>query len=511
MAPDATGINAPRDTGRGQPDPGSRRAARLAGWAVLVLVVAVFFVQQLGESISTRIEHAGRKGAKSVQTTSAPVPSTGDGTREAPLSPPDTTTELSVRLWVRMFHALPFPQFETNIDQLRDSLVKAGDERSASLRMAVVHGEIDRSLISGPEERATRAREEVEKVLSGLASPDDPLRQDAEALRTLYSGGTLDAETKARLKEHHGYIGSLAGVYDAPDGDPRREELTGNGAAILVLFFGFVAIGLMALCIGLALLIVYLVRRTGGTWRDRFVPPAPGGSVAIETVLVFVLGFLALKGVTTLAEIAFDAKGAIWVALSCQWLLLLSLFWPMVRGVPRSRCLRMFGLHRGQGIAREMWCGLLGYLACLPMIAAALVVTVVLLLVREAVRSALGQPSQAPQNPMFDLAGGGTLRLVVFYLLATLWAPIAEETIFRGALFRHLRSRWRLVPSAIVTGVAFGAMHGYEYLMLGPVVTIGFGFSLVRQWRDSLIGPMTAHCLHNAMTLAVAITLMRLV
>ena len=58
-----------------------------------------------------------------------------------------------------------------------------------------------------------------------------------------------------------------------------------------------------------------------------------------------------------------------------------------------------------------------------------------------------------------------------------------------------------------LTALAFGVAHGYEWLMLGPVIAIGFNFSLMREWRGSLVGPITAHCLHNATILLLVIGL----
>ena len=44
-------------------------------------------------------------------------------------------------------------------------------------------------------------------------------------------------------------------------------------------------------------------------------------------------------------------------------------------------------------------------------------------------------------------------------------------------------------------------MHGYEFVMLLPVMSLGFGFALMREWRGSLIASMTAHLLHNGTAL----------
>ncbi len=114
------------------------------------------------------------------------------------------------------------------------------------------------------------------------------------------------------------------------------------------------------------------------------------------------------------------------------------------------------------------------------------------------------------QSPIAELLEGSSLlELFLLFTLATIWAPLVEESIFRGAFFRHLRSRFGLFASAAVSAIAFGVMHPIGLLLMLPVTTLGFAFALTREWRGSLIGPMAGHALHNAMILTMAISLLR--
>jgi membrane protease YdiL (CAAX protease family) len=45
-------------------------------------------------------------------------------------------------------------------------------------------------------------------------------------------------------------------------------------------------------------------------------------------------------------------------------------------------------------------------------------------------------------------------------------------------------------------------------MLLGPVLALGFNFALMREWRDSLVGPIAAHALHNGTVLIIAIVAM---
>ena len=82
---------------------------------------------------------------------------------------------------------------------------------------------------------------------------------------------------------------------------------------------------------------------------------------------------------------------------------------------------------------------------------------------------------------------------------------MVEESLFRGALFRHMRGIVGPFVAALVTAVGFGLMHGYDILQLLPVMTLGFVFALMREWRGSLVPSMTLHFLNNAVVLGLVL------
>jgi uncharacterized protein len=115
-----------------------------------------------------------------------------------------------------------------------------------------------------------------------------------------------------------------------------------------------------------------------------------------------------------------------------------------------------------------------------------------------------GEP---PSNPIAERLGAADpFTILMFFLLATLWAPLVEEAVFRGAFYRHLRSRVGMALAAIVSSICFGVMHGYPVLLLVPVMSLGVGFACMREWRGSLIASMTAHALHNGAMLCIALS-----
>jgi hypothetical protein len=100
--------------------------------------------------------------------------------------------------------------------------------------------------------------------------------------------------------------------------------------------------------------------------------------------------------------------------------------------------------------------------------------------------------------------------LFLIFLLATVWAPLTEELVFRGALYRWFRGRLVWPLSAFLVGLLFAFMHSYGPLMVSPLVALGFMFSFMREWRGSIIACMTAHFIHNFSVFAIAGTVIYL-
>jgi len=427
----------------------------------------------------------------------------------AEILPPSSEFELPAKALVKILHGFKDSIKDPALaNQFVDSLDPQAKSPEEKLRVAMVAAEL-------------QGAEPALKRLDGIGPelpPESPLHGDIQTLRGLYEPGgggaaAIPAAEIQTLKDHHGWFGKVAATFGKPDTDPERHALLAGGGGIVALSVAVVGIILCALVAGMALLITALVKAMNGSLRCHFVRPAPGGSVAAETVAVFVAGFILLKVSTGAVASVVSDETALWFALCAQWALIPLIFWPVARGVSFRDTMAMFGLHRGRGIAREMAAGFLGYLACLPLLLGGIITTIVLMFIYKAFRAAmgLGEPPM-PHNPVLDLASGktGPLLVIMVFLLASLWAPLVEEVVFRGALYRHLRSRITVGMAAVLTALGFGLMHGYPIIMLGPVIALGAGFALMREWRGSIIASMTAHCIHNASVLTLVIAMARL-
>ena len=174
---------------------------------------------------------------------------------------------------------------------------------------------------------------------------------------------------------------------------------------------------------------------------------------------------------------------------------------------------RAIGWHKGKGVFREIGAGILGYLAGLPLLALGIGITLglvgIVTVLRQ--RAGLGEPPP-PSNAVFELATSDSpLVLILVFLLATVWAPVCEESIFRGSLYRHMRGRVGIVFAATGSALVFGLCHAYGPVLVFPVVMLGVTFALLREWRGSLIAPITAHALHNGTVTIVAYNVIKMI
>lgn len=368
--------------------------------------------------------------------------------------------------------------------------------------------------------------------LEGLhseATPGGGIQLDAEWLLALYRGG-LNAVPEAAqdaLQRRHGWFGRLALDYSARSHDPYRRFMTRRLVRI-DRFQTWVGLGFfLAIVLGigsLALIIVHL-RRCGFDWHNvfssatqyydhtagRMLGPAAGGDAAmLEMVALFLLGLLLAVGAPILAY-AGGVEGATATLVATEllmWMLLAVIAWPLLRGVEWGRLREDLGLTRGAGIGREAVFGLLGYTASLPLL---IVASLLGAAIEEAIRAGTDAGGGASGYPLMEQPMAHSWAAVLLSALgAVVWAPVLEEVIFRGALYRFLRARMRAIWTVLITAAAFAIAHPYSPVGLLGVFVGGVVFGLLREWRGSLVAPMVAHAIHNAVVVGPTIVYLQL-
>jgi membrane protease YdiL (CAAX protease family) len=100
----------------------------------------------------------------------------------------------------------------------------------------------------------------------------------------------------------------------------------------------------------------------------------------------------------------------------------------------------------------------------------------------------------------------GPLFLAVFALALVVMAPLGEEVLFRGFLYRGLSMRLGAPLAIILTSLAWSSLHlQYEVFFMMQVFVFGLVFGLLRWWSDSVYLVVLLHALTNALAFAQAI------
>jgi hypothetical protein len=119
---------------------------------------------------------------------------------------------------------------------------------------------------------------------------------------------------------------------------------------------------------------------------------------------------------------------------------------------------------------------------------------------------ALGFPMDNPQLAMLQPENASWQVLLVIFLFAGLFVPIAEELFFRGVLYVWLRGRWGVTVGAVVSAVVFGFVHGHP--TIGVIAgLLGVILALVYERSRSLTACIVLHAVFNVLGIALIYTI----
>ncbi len=101
--------------------------------------------------------------------------------------------------------------------------------------------------------------------------------------------------------------------------------------------------------------------------------------------------------------------------------------------------------------------------------------------------------------------------LIGIVVSAVLVGPLIEELVFRGVLQTSLLrlmngQRWLAI---LISALIFSAIHAWVVPMqaLAPLFVLGLAFGYVYERTGSVLTPIIAHAVFNAMNIAIALTL----
>lgn len=102
-------------------------------------------------------------------------------------------------------------------------------------------------------------------------------------------------------------------------------------------------------------------------------------------------------------------------------------------------------------------------------------------------------------------------NLIFMAIQAVLFAPIVEELIFRGLIFRSIRG-YNKYLAHFISAFLFGFIHIYQGLLAGDFTQLlyllsyggmGFAFSLAYEKKKTICVPMIVHLLNNLISIIV--------
>lgn len=208
-----------------------------------------------------------------------------------------------------------------------------------------------------------------------------------------------------------------------------------------------------------------------------------------EVVSVFLLALILAGGLAgALAE-----KTGSQLPLLLNVVAGLALAWPLLRGKSPEELRLALGWHRGRGVLSEVLAGLRAYVTAWPLLAVGLALTA--LLSRFA--------GEQPVHPLVEwLEDPSPAGLATAAFLAVVWAPLGEESVFRGAFYAYLRGRLGKIGAGLAAGVTFAAIHPQGFAGIPFLTSLALALALTREWRGSIIAPVTLHAVHNGLAVA---------
>jgi len=325
----------------------------------------------------------------------------------------------------------------------------------------------------------------------------------------------LSAPEQELLLSEFGWFGELALSSDA--GESERDAILAPARRVAFVLLGSVIAMILAAGCGLVGLIVIVVLAFSGKLGHGFEPGAAHHGIYAETFALWMVLFLALQFAAGLMAYVVPSLALVWAAGGFL-LSLVVLAWPRIRGVDWVDVKRDTGLILGRTPIVEPAIGVGGYFMALPLLAVGIGLTLLLITIQTFLAGPVETfaPLNSPAHPIvLELANGGLLMKLQVLLLASVAAPLVEETMFRGVLYRHLRdasAHLGLTVSVLLSGTInaflFAAIHPQGWVAIPALMALAYSFLLLREWRGSLIPSMIVHGISNGLVMLMLISLL---
>ncbi|HEV2949308.1 MAG TPA: CPBP family intramembrane glutamic endopeptidase, partial [Gemmataceae bacterium] len=397
--------------------PVRRRGHPLVAWGFIVVIVGVITWLQSFRSEERAVKTEERAGLRIMQ--------------------------MQGRSIVGISQFFPSPSSQQQIQTLNTGTV------SRRLQAIILEGEL-----AGPEKSQELLKDLDQKIELNAVQLNDQERRLKQILSKLYAdyvdekydAPSLSVSDRDYLREKLGWFGELAlAPAQGPHEARERVLAPARRTALVLLMAG--GLGLMAAAAGFFGMIFLLIFYYMGHLRRGLETGIPYGGLYAETFAVWMALFLGLEfvvGIFAGEKYRFALLGLAMLSS------LMALAWPVFRGVPWRQVREDVGWTSGRWPILEPLFGPAGYAMTLPMLGIGILMMTVFMGFKNALSPINPDdyfgPVEQPSHPvMEDLLTGNWLRIVHVIVIAAIVAPIVEETMFRGVLYRHLReatARW---------------------------------------------------------------------
>lgn len=362
----------------------------------------------------------------------------------------------------------------------------------------------------------TPEQQTVHHALRKIYDVDSGNEQQAVA-QSIDRIASLPGDERSLLITQLGWFGELA---LAPEGGDhvRRQDVIASASLAVFIIVGVV--GLVALMglggfVGWIVVLVLAIQRQVRL-SNLATLAAPHGVYA-ETFAVWMLLFLLMQVAGAMAAGLLPSLGMV-VVIAAFFASLSALAWPLMRDIRWNQVGRDVGLAIRRNPLSDIAVGVGGYCMALPLVAVGFIVTYVLILLQQALQPDRGlfDPAGGPAHPVIvELAGDRLLPKLLVLALGAIAAPIVEEVMFRGVLYRHLRGATAMlgvvgsvIISALVSSFIFAAIHPQGWVAIPALASLALAFALMREWRGTVWPCMVMHGISNFIVLGTLIALL---
>ena len=410
---------------------------------------------------------------------------------------------------------------------------------------------LDKSLNSEPDSVDALAKvivvqregghKDYQKPLAHLLSLSDKRAQRlAKALEKLYHGGEIPLSEASTLKTcfvndlpKGWYVDTTLSHLYAQSGQKKAlaelDQQVDHCSMVLVLKLVALSLfGLLAVLIGIVTIFVQLLfvarnqKNSNGeadAGRQLVQAPADYGTKTVIAVFVawlsteLAIGLIAqflmkstghAGGLSTnstsapVVVLASAAMALLYLVSNAPGMLYAYLFALKPHGISFLEGLKVRFRVGKTGPFKLILSGLMTWFVAVPLVIAAYAIAVKF-------------GSQGSSNPVIGLVmdaahTGNVLAFFFFYMTLGVFAPICEETLFRGFLYSSLRRKMGIFPSVVISSALFAVLH-LDVGGLLPLFTLGCLFALIFEKTKSIVPSMITHGLWNSGTFTLVLLL----